>query len=163
VKTDAGKSEVRDLPAGSQRDQPKQTHLHQAFDAGRLDNEIEPPKVLLDVIHAGVAVWGLLLAAGVYFFGGHDWRESLLVLGVFVFFLGAWRIAMVVGVWRKKRRQSRADEATSTANPYLDRTTPTEKGRAVDPVRVDPAAETRPLDRSAESTAADREYVSRSS
>ncbi|HEV7279196.1 MAG TPA: hypothetical protein VGN57_03195 [Pirellulaceae bacterium] len=162
MKTDAGKTETRDLPPGSQRDKPKQPNLHHVFDAGRLDNEIEPPKVLLDVIHVGVAVWGLLLAAGVYFFGGQDWRESLLVLGVFAFFLGAWRIAMIVGAWRKKTRERRAAEAESPANPYVERSPPTASGRDADAVPVDPTAETRPLQSSAESTAAEREYVSRS-
>lgn len=170
MKTDATNKDVRDLPDASQRDaspREKRTaaHLQQPFDIGRLDNEVDPPKVLLDVIHIGVAIWGLILAAGVYFFGGQDWRESLLVLGVFAFFLIAWRLAMFVGARRKAYRERRAAEAGSMpgGNPYLDPSTPTERGRNPKPGPVDTAAEPRPVDRSAESTAAEREYVSRSS
>jgi hypothetical protein len=98
------------------RETQERSHPPQAFDVGRLDNEVEAPKVLLDVIHIGVALWGLALAAGVYFFGGRDWRESLLVFGVFVFFLGVWRLAMFVGVRRKASAQRRAAET-----PPVDR------------------------------------------
>lgn len=159
MKTDSGKTDVRDLPGGPHAEKRAVAHLHQAFDIGRLDNEVEPPKILLDIIHAGVAVWGVTLAAGVYFFGGQDWRESLLVIGVFTFFLGAWRIAMFFGARRKKRRA----EAPTTTNPYLERSTPAERGSDTDAGPIDRAAETRRADASAESTAAEREYVSRSS
>lgn len=158
MKTDAGKTESRDLPPSPQRDQPKQTHPHQAFDVGRLDNEVEPPKMLLDVIHAGVAIWGLLLAAGVFFFGGRNWQESLLVLGVFVFFVGAWRIAMILGARRKKSREVDGTESDSPQTSVRAKSS----RRPGETCPVDPTAETRPLDRSAESTAAEREYISRS-
>jgi hypothetical protein len=170
VKTDATHKDVREAPEASPREaSPREkrtaSHLQQPFDIGRLDNEVDPPKVLLDVIHIGVAIWGLILAAGVYFFGGQDWRESLLVHGVFAFFLIAWRLAMFIGARRKSARERRAAEAESTPgeNPYLDPSTPTERGRDPKPAPVDPTAETRPVDRSAESTAAEREYVSRTS
>jgi hypothetical protein len=130
--TDARDEEVRGSRDASPREKPPRerkdrSHPHQAFDIGRLDNEVEAPKVLLDVIHIGVAVWGAILAAGVYFFGGRDWREALLVLGVFIFFLVVWRVAMFVGARRKASAKRRAAEADSaTPNPYLERPKTTE-------------------------------------
>lgn len=129
--TDARDEEVRgsrdaSRSEGFPHEKKSRSHPHQAFDVGRLDNEVEAPKVLLDVIHIGVAVWGAILAAGVYFFGGRDWREALLVLGVFIFFLVVWRLAMFVGARRKASAKRRAAEAdASTPNPYLERSTPT--------------------------------------
>lgn len=157
MKTDA-ETDERGLPVATPGAQPTKGHLPQAFDIGRLDNEVEPPKVLLDVIHVGVAIWGLILAAGVYFFGGGDWRESLLVVGVFAFFLGAWRIAMFVGARRKRRVQAKPDREAAPG-----RSRSVERGETPSLASADPSAETRPVDRSAESTAAEREYVSRSS
>lgn len=160
MKTES-KEDRRDAAGISHASRPSESHLHQAFDVGRLDNEVEPPKLLLDVVHIGVAIWGVLLAAGVYLFGGQDWRESVLVLAVFAFFLGAWRLAMYFGA-RKKRAKERSEKKAAEAKRDAVRrlAQPTERAQETE-APVDPDSETREASSSLESTVAASEYARR--